>query len=479
MTTQVQVAPAADQGSSRSRWVIVSIAFASLLGTLMQSLIVPLVPKLPAELHADPSVTSWLVTAMLLSGTISSVLFGRLGDQFGKRRMMLIALSSMLAGSVIGSLTDSVWWLILARVLQGVAMAMIPLGISALRDVMRGDQLFKGIALISAMAGIGGSLGFAMSALAAQFFGLRGLFIGSAVLGAIALAGVIAFIPKGRVERQGRLDVFGAVVLTVGLVGLLVGITEGNAWGWTSPAVLGLLAASAVVLVLWGVHQLRVSEPLIDLRAARSRPVLFTNLASLAVGFAMYGIILVLPQMVQLPTQTGYGLGRSVAVAGLAVAPGGIIALFLPNIAARISESRGPKTTMVIGALLITAGYVFLLIAHSRLWHFFVAPILISGGVSFAFGAAPAIILMNVPRHESGQANGINNLARSLGTAISAAITAAILTTMLIPAGFGVNRLPSETAFRFVMLGGITAALVAILLVSFVPRRSEQPASLN
>ena len=461
--------------SGRTRLVVAAIAFASLLGTLMQSLIVPFVPQLPALLGAPASTTAWLVTATLLSGTVASVLFGRLGDQFGKRRMMLIALSGLLAGSLLAVFSTSIAVLIVARALQGLAMAMIPLGVSALRDVLRGDAMVRGIALISAMASIGGTLGFAASAIAAEFIGLTGLFIASAVLAALALAGVALMVPSSEVRKGERVDIVGGVVLTVGLVGLLVAITSGNGWGWASPATLGLLIGSVLVLVGWGVHQLRASAPLIDLRTTARRPVLFTNLASLVSGFAMYGIILALPQIIQLPAETGFTLGLSIVVAGLCVAPGGFLALLVPSVAARITERRGPKLTMVIGAAAIAAGYVVILFAHTQIWTVIISSALISVGVSFCFGAAPALILQHVPRSESGQAVGINNLARSLGTAASSAVTAAVLSTVLIGSGFGVGELPSEGAFVTVFLIGIAAAAVIVVLIALVPRRGGTP----
>ncbi|OZC83964.1 hypothetical protein CH254_24070 [Rhodococcus sp. 06-412-2C] len=465
MTEATLNAPSLNEG--RARVIVGVIAFAGLMGTLMQSLIVPILGELPELLDASPTATSWLVTGMLLSGAVSNVLFGRLGDMYGTRRMIIVCLSFLVVGSVLGSVTTNIGLLIVARVLQGVTMAVIPLGVSALGDLLVGDRLVKGIALVSAMVGIGGSLGFAVAAAAAQVFPLPSLFAASAVLAVVALLGVVLFMPSIPASASARIDVLGVFGLTFGLVALLVAISEGSTRGWSSPTTLGLFGIAIVVLVLWGAHQLHHRDPLIDLRTAGRRAVLFTNLATIVVGFGMYGVILALPQLIQLPTETGFGLGQPVIVAGLVVAPGAVASLLVPSLAARVTTRGGPKVTMTVGALSMAIGYVALIFAHSEIWQMIVAGILISVGVSFCFGAAPTLIMRNVSHAETGQANGLNNLARSLGTSSSSAITAAVLASLTITAGYGAEQVPAESAFVTVFFISAVASLLICILVFF------------
>ncbi|MFF1252807.1 MFS transporter [Pseudarthrobacter sp. NPDC058329] len=443
--------------------VVATLAFAGFLASLMQALIVPLMPGLPRLLNATPSETTWVVTSTLLSGAVGSVILGRLGDTYGKKRMLVLSLTCLIVGSIIGALATSAGLLILARSLQGVAMAVVPVGISALRDVVAGNQLIKSIAALGAMVVVGGSLGLSLAACAAQFFEWQWLFWGSAFLGSMALIAVSYKVPSIPSADHGHLDVLGVLGLAAGVVGLLVGISNGNAWGWASPVTLFLLVGSCCVLFFWGLHEVRQAEPLIDLHVASRRPVFFTNLATVMVGIGMYGMILALPQLIQLPASTGVGLGQSILTAGLCMAPGGIACLLLTAVAARMTNRHGPRFSMVLGALLMAGGYGVLIAAHDHLWQLIVSNVVTSAGVSLCFVAAPALLLRHVEGSVMGQANGLNNLARSLGTTISSAVTAAILAGMSVTQGLA--AFPSEDAFHAVFLvSGSAAVLICVFM---------------
>lgn len=457
--------------------IVLSVAFSALLGTLMQSLIVPIIGTLPAELGTSASATSWLVTAMLLCGAVASAVCGRLADMYGKRRVLLVCLGSLVAGSLLGSFTDNLGLLILARAMQGLAMAIVPVGIGALRDLIAGDRLIRGIALVSAMTGLGGSLGGGLAGLVAQFLPWHWLFAGSAVMGAIAGAAVLALVPPVPGRPGGRLDVPGTIGLVLGLVGVLLAISNGGVWGWGSPATLGCLIGGGVVLLLWGWYELRAPNPLIDLRVASSRPVLFTNLASMLLGFGMYSLVLTGPQLAELPEETGFGLGQTVLVAGGIAAPSAIFALVVPQFAARLIERRGPRLSIVIGTVLLCVSYVVMLVAHSSIWHLVIANFFAVVGVAFCFAALPTLLLRHVPIERSSEANGVNNVFRTVGTSTSAAVTSGILASMLLASGPGAGRYPSEDAFVLTFVVALVACVLvlpAVLLVGREPAHGEQ-----
>jgi MFS family permease len=467
LVVKIEALPAASLPfPAKRKRVVAALAYAGFLASLMQALIVPLMADLPRHLDAGPSETTWLVTATLLSGAVGSVLFGRLGDLYGKKRMIVVSLACLVLGSLIGALATTAGWLIFARCLQGVTMAVVPLGISALRDVVLGNQLIKAIATISAMVGVGGSLGLSLSAFAAQVFAWQWLFWASALLGSLALVAILFTMPAAPSVHRGRLDVVGVIGLAVGVVGLLVGISNGNSWGWSAGPTLILLIGSPLVLCLWGLYELRQAEPIIDLRIAARRPVLFTNLATIMVGVGMYGMILALPQLIQLPASTGFGLGQTVLMTGLCFAPSGITSLLLTSSAARITHNKGPRFSMFLGALIMAAGYGAMILAHDQLWQVIVSSIVTSAGVSICFVAAPSLLLRHVSGHVMGQASGLNNLARSLGTTISSAVTAAVLTGMRT--GQGPGSSPSEEAFlvAFSVSGG--AAVTICIFVALI-----------
>lgn len=459
----------------RQRLVVPVVAFSAFMASLMQSLIIPLVPQLPSLLHTSTLAASWMVTATLLAAAVSTVIMGRLADLYGKRLVLIVCMSSLVVGSILGTFATDSGWMILARALQGVAMAIIPVGMSTLHALLTGERLLRGMALVSALLGIGATVGFAVAATLFQFAPWRSLFAGSAVLGIVAIIGLATVLPPIPGGRDGRVDVWGALSMTVGLVALLTGISSGNQWGWTSPATIGCLAGGILVLIGWAWVELRTASPLLDLRLAAVRPVLVTNLATLITGFGMYGSILGISQLLQIPRETGYGLGASLLITGLCIAPGGLFALFTPPLASRLIGQRGARMSMAIGGIIIATGYAVVLVDRATVWPLIAASAITTIGVGFCFAAAPKLIMDNVPREDTGQANGLNSLLRYVGTTSSSAVVAAILSGMTIASGYGAGALPSETAFVTVFAVCCAATLVMVPLILLAGKR-ERPA---
>lgn len=294
------------------------------------------------------------------------------------------------------------------------------------------------------------------------------LFWLSGALGVVSLVLVLSLVPESAVRTGGRFDLLGGIGMAAGLACLLLAISKGGDWGWTAGTTLGLFAAAVVILLVWGWWELHTPEPLVDLRTTARRQVLFTNLASIAIGFSMFAMSLVLPQLLQLPEATGYGLGRSLLTTGLVMAPSGLVMMAFAPVSAKVSKSRGPKVTLMIGALIVAAGYGLNIVLMSEVWHLVLVSCVISAGIGFAYGAMPSLIMGAVPASETAAANSLNTLMRSLGTSVASAIAGVILAQMTID--LGGFALPSEDAFKVVMAIGAGAALLAFAIASFIPR---------
>ncbi|MFB6639293.1 MFS transporter [Streptomyces chartreusis] len=470
-------APPAEAGAGappRSNAVVAVLAFAGIVVSLMQTLVIPIVPELPKLLDAPASDTAWAVTATLLAAAVATPVMGRLGDMYGKRRMLLVSVVLLVAGSVVCGLSDALVPMIVGRVLQGLASGVIPLGISIMRDELPAERLGSATALMSASLGIGGALGLPAAALIADNFDWHVLFWTSAGLGVVALGCVLLFVPESKVRTGGRFDLVGGIGMAVGLVCLLLGISKGADWGWTSGTTLGLFVAAVLILLAWGWWELRIEQPLVDLRTTARRQVLVTNLASIAVGFAMFAMSLVLPQLLQLPARTGYGLGKSMLVAGLCLAPSGLVMMATAPVSAAISRAKGPKVTLMIGVLIVAAGYSLNIVLMSQVWHFILVACVIGAGIGFAYGSMPALIMGAVPASETAAANSLNTLMRSLGTSTASAVAGVILAQMTTD--FGGYALPSESAFKVVLAVGAGAALLAFVVASFIPRQGAAAA---
>ncbi|SEH02067.1 Major Facilitator Superfamily protein [Nonomuraea solani] len=451
--------------------LVAVLAFAGIVTASMQTLVIPLVPRLPALLGASPADATWAVTATLLAAAVATPVVGRLGDMVGKRRMLLISLALLTAGSAIAALSTGLTPMIVGRALQGLSAGVIPLGISIMRDELPPERLGTATATMSSSMGIGGAIGLPAAALIADHADWHILFWISAGLGAIAAVLVLTLIPESRVRTGGRFDLIGAAGLSTILVCLLLAISKGTDWGWTSAATLGLLTTAAIVLPAWAWWQRRTRHPLIDLRTSTQRQVLLTNLSSATFGFAMFGLSLVLPQLLQLPTTTGYGLGQSMLTVGLVLAPQGLVMMVVSRWSARISATHGPNITLMLGALVVATGYGLAIVLMSAIWHLVLVACILGAGVGLAYGAMPALVMAAVPISETAAANSLNTLMRAIGTSVSSALAGTVLAHLTIT--LGGTTLPSQNGLRTVLAICAGAALAALAIAAFLPRQRK------
>jgi MFS family permease len=450
--------------------MIATLAATGLIAAFMQTVVTPIIPELPQLLDTTRGDASWVLTATLLAAAISTPISGRLGDMYGKRRIMLLLLIVMAVGCVIAALSNTLIPMVIGRVLQGVGLGVIALGISILRDVIHPKNLGGAVALVSATLGVGGALGLPLAATIAQYLDWHFLFWLALVLSAVAIIAVATIIPVSTLRTGGRFDVVGALGLAVGLVSILLAVSKGTEWGWTSPLTLGLLGGGLAVLIAWGAFELRTVNPLVDLRVASRRPVLLTNLASISVGFAFFVCTASLPIVLESPTGSGVGLGLPLILASLCLMPLGLVMFFLSPVAARLSAARGPRTSLILGGLVITVGFTLAIFFLDQVWHVILVSTITGIGVGFAYAAMPTLIMRAVPPTETAAANGLNSVMRTLGSTISATLVGIILSTHVVVSG-GVG-IPTREAFGYVFLLGSGVVLAGVIVALFIPRRS-------
>lgn len=462
---------------TKSGRLITVLAFAGILGALTQTLVVPLIAELPRIFDTSSTNASWVITVTLLTGAVATPIIGRLGDMYGKKRILLLALVPLLVGSVISAVAGGLVPMIIGRGLQGLAAGTVPLGISLLHDVLPQEKVHGAVALMSASMGIGGALGLPLAAGVAQYASWRVLFWVVAALTALTMVFSWLVIPRDRDDRAAgsrSFDYAGAVVLALGVIALLLGVSKGSEWGWTSALTLSLLIGSVVVFLVWGWWELRTPHSLVDLRATARRPVLLTNIASVLVGFAMYAQSLVLPQLMQLPVETGYGHGQSMLQMGLWMAPMGLGMMAVSPIGGRLTRRYGPKTTLVLGSIIIAIGYGASMFATGSLVALMITSTVASAGVGFAYGAMPALIMATTPGKDKAAANGFNSLMRSFGTTASAAVLGVVLAQLSTP--LGEYTVPSLTGFRVSLLIGCAVAVLAAVLAALTSSRKRTAA---
>lgn len=448
--------------------LVMVLAFGGIVVSLSQTLVIPLLAILPAILDTSAVNASWVVTVTLLAGAVAGPVMGRLGDLYPKKYVLIGCTVIMVIGSVLCALSASLWPMLIGRALQGVGIGVVPIGIATMREVLPPTRLGPAISMMSSSLGVGGALGLPAAAALAQYGSWQWMFWGSAVLGlaVVALMAVrLRALPAAKPD--GSLDLIGALGLAVGLVALLLAVSKGADWGWATPLTLGLFALAAAAFPVWGLWVLRHHSPIVDLRVAARRPVLLTNIASVTVGMGLYAQLLIWPQILQLPVATGHGLGQSMVAMGLWTAPAGLAMMAVSPISGRLIVTRGPKTTLILGSVVIAAGYLSGLFLMGSTWGVMVAGILTSGGVGLAYGAMPALIMASVPRSEMGSANSVNTLMRSIGTTTSAAVLGVILTQM--STDFEGLFVPTEAGLRTGLIFGGAMALLAAVVAATIP----------
>ncbi|MDP5312181.1 MFS transporter [Streptomyces poriferorum] len=445
------------------------LAFCGVVVAVMQTIVVPLLPHIPELTGATPAAASWLVTVTLLTGAVFTPVLGRVGDMYGKRRVLVASLAVLVVGSVLCAVSSHIGVLITGRALQGAAIAVVPLGISILRDELPPERVLSAVALMSSTLGIGAAVGLPVAALVVENFDWHTMFWVSGLIGLVDIVLVLRCVPESPLRSRGRFDAVGALGLSVALVCLLLAVTQGADWGWGSVRTVGLLATAVVVALLWGAYELRAPTPMVDLRVSARPAVLLTNIAALLIGFAFYANSLVTAQMVQEPKSTGYGLGASLVVSGLCLLPGGVAMVALSPVSARISAKHGPKVSLALAAGVIAVGYGVRYFTSHSLWLIIAGATVVASGTAIAYSALPALVMRGVPASETGAANGLNTLMRSIGQAFCSATVAAVLANITFRAGG--RTAPTLHAYQLVFVIAAGAALAALAVTLFLPGR--------
>ena len=457
-------------GGRATFWLLL-VGLGALVVSLSQSLLIPVLADLPEQLGSDAATVQWLLTSTLLVGAVAVPLLGRLGDMWGKRLMLLVAIGAMAVGSLITAVSDNVAVLIVGRAVQGVSAGAIPLGISLLATLLPRKRRAAAMATISAMLGVGGALGLPLAGLIAEHGDFHTLFWVTTVGAVVAFAGIALFVPEAHDRTGGRVDIVGGLLLAGALITLLLPLSEGSVWGWSSPAVIWLLAACAALVAAFGWWEARHDEPLVDLASLSRRPILLTNIASLFIGFALFASLIGTATYVEMPHETGYGFGTSPLGAGMTMLPSGLAMLVFAPVAARLINSIGAARTLAAGAFIVAIGWVLRVAMHAELWQVVVGSAVVGIGTGIGYAAMPALISANTPHHELASANGVNTVVRSLGSSLASAVGGAILASFTLT--LGPAELPSLTAYRVLFAICGAAALVAAILALLMPGRSR------
>jgi EmrB/QacA subfamily drug resistance transporter len=447
-----------------------TLAVAAIVYALLQSLVAPALPAIQADLHASATSATWILTAYLLSACVATPIIGRLGDMFGKKKMLVFTLWMLSLGTLLAALSSTMALMIGARVIQGIGGAVFPLAFSIIRDEFPRERIAQGIAMISALVGIGGGLGIVLSGPIVERFNYHWLFwLPLAAIVPVAIVTMV-MIPESPIRTPGKVDWAGGVLMATWLVALLVAVSEGPAWGWASARTVGLLLLAALAAAAWVVVESHMAEPLVDMTMLRQRPVWATNLSATLIGFGMFASFVLIPQFVEMPKSTGYGFGASVTEAGIFLLPATVGMLLVGPVAGRMSVTVGSRVPLALGALLTGVGWVMLALMHDQHWQVYVAAFVMGLGIGLAFASMVNVIVESVRPDQTGVATGMNVIFRNVGGSLGGQIAASMLTASVVLGG-----LPTEGAF--VNAFWLSAAMLGLGFVAalLVPKPARSP----
>jgi MFS family permease len=456
------------------RVVLAVLAAAAGAFSMLQSLVSPVLPTIQHELHTDAASVTWVLTAWLLSAAVATPVLGRVGDMAGKERTLVAALAAVAVGSLIAAVAPTLPVLLVGRVVQGLGGAVFAVSFGIIRDELPASRVASAVGGLSAVIAVGGGIGIVLAGPIVTLLGWRWLFW--IPLAAVAAVAVLAhrLVPESPTRTPGRINWPAVLLLSGGLVALLVPLSEAPSWGWGSVRTVGLLALAAVLLAGWVGVELRSATPLIDMRMMRIPAVWTTNLAALLFGAVMFGVYAFLPQLVQLPRATGFGLGESVSRAGLVMLPLLVTMAVAGAYSGRISRVVGFKVQLVGASLVGVLGCSSLAVFHGGPVPLAAAGALLGAGFGLAYAALASLIVQNVPAHQTGAASGMNANIRTIGGALGTAVVSGVITASVHRGGPGAG-LPAESGFTdaFWVLAG--ASLVAALLGLLVPAARPLP----
>lgn len=456
----------------RQRAVVAVLVLAALTYSLAQTLIIPAFAALTDATGASTATASWLLTGFLVSSCVATPIIGRLGDLYGKRRVLVVTLVVFAIGSVVSALADGIALMIVGRVVSGVGGGVFPLAFGIARDVLHARRVPGTIGAISGVFGIGGAIGLPLSGVIVDHLDPSLIFWSGLVALPAALA-VHRLVPRSETTPDVRVDWIGAGVLSGSLVLVLLAITQGDAWGWTSSVTLGTFAVGVVGLAGLLRFEARHPAPLIDVAMLRGRAVGVANLTAFLTGLATFSAFVLIPQFAVAPTTTGYGFGMSVSEAGLLLLPHALVMIAAGPLAARLGSLHGYRVVLGGGTVVIAGAFAVLVAAHSAPWQIALAGALLGLGIGFVMSGLANVIVGTVAQTHVGVATGVNALARQVGAAAGAAVAAAVLAASTLPA----SDLPTESGYALAFALSAAISLLAVVAAWLLPRHRPQSRS--
>ncbi len=422
---------------------------------------------------SDPVGVGWLVTSFLLVAAGATVICGRLGDLFGRRRVMVVVLLCAGGGSAISALSTQLEWVIVGRAVQGMSAAILPLCFGLLRENLPAQRVAIGVGIIAATATVSAGTGLILGGLIVDHLTWPWIFYCSGGFAAVSIACVLIWVPPSpRAAKEGGIDVLGGVLFVPAIAGFLLAISNGRSWGWTDMRTVGLVVGSVLLIAIWIGHELRQKNPLINVRLFTNRQIALSNLAMALFGVGTSQLMLILLLLMQQPSWTIVGLGVSATMAAMIKLPSNLLATVAAPWSGFIAARHGARQALLIGIALVTTGWVAITLYHGAIVFLVPMIVFVGFGGAMMYAAMPNLIVEIVPADRVGEATGLQQVVRATATAIGAQIVTLILATSTVSdASHGAGVYPSAAAYGLALLFITSTCVVCLLATLALPRR--------
>jgi len=383
-----------------------------------------------ARVFGGTADVGWVVTASLLVAAAAAALGGRLGDMYGRRRILLAILVISGVGSLISAICGNLPGVIAGSAVQGASAAILPLCVSLVRERMPPKDTPLAVGLVLTAATGAAALGLVVGGFMIDHFGWASIFYVSAASAFTSVLAVRLLVARGAPRpASGRSDVdmVRGVLFAPAIAGILLAVTKAAAWGFTNPRTLGLAAASILLLAYWARHQLRQKTPLIDLwlLANRQLSLAYLCMTLFALGISQHTLLMMM--FMQQPTSTLVGFGLSASLAGAALMPVRLIGLVASPVSGILCGRYSPRLTLILGAVTALAGWAVIAVGHASFAAVIVGMLMEGWGFQMIYVGVPIAVVQVVPEDRTGEATGVAQVFRAVGVAVGAQLVMVLL----------------------------------------------------
>jgi MFS family permease len=450
--------------------VLLCVTAVALLVNYVETMVIPGVPVIQKDFTTTATIASWITSAFLIVGSAVAPLFGRLGDNYGKKRMVLVSLTFYTFGVGIAGFSPSIYFLLFARAIQGVGFAIVPLGLAIITDTFPREKIAGAQGIISGTFAIGAAAGLILGSEVVQDLGWQYAFHSAFVLSIILFVLVWRVIRRDSPRAKHKVDYLGALILMSGVTLLLVYATEGPSLGWLSGEEIAFLLPGAFLALFFFYFETKVAEPLIRLDLLRIRNVLVANLVGLVSGIVMFLLFFAIIYYAELPTPFGLSLG--IVATGLTLAPATLAMLVAGPLAGRAVARFGPRPMLFVACISMGIGLTLFIVNRATSIDLSLDLVFSLVGIVCVIIPIVNMISLSLPRETIGVGLGFNTMLRNLGGAIGPVLATAIMTSytsqlVVVAAGHTVptgQYLPNATAFDIVFGVGLVLTVVVLLL---------------